>query len=138
MIWTPELKLVAELRYRTIDKHLRRDVLVEDFEVGRADGEDVADEIGIPLRYAEDYGTSPVVAADYDFGDAEVFEAEVVEIGGCALELVTLLIWGHVLERLNLRYRYSPCNQVRYISTPGRLTLGFGTSSPERCQGSHV
>ena len=70
--------------------------MIEDLEVRRADGKDVRDEVWIPLSHTPDHRTAPVVAADDDPVDAElfadprdgvgvVFEAEVVEIVGGAL-----------------------------------------------------
>ena len=56
-----------------LDQILRADVLVVHGEVRRADGEDVADEVWIPLRDAPDDRTAPVVAADDDAGDVELF-----------------------------------------------------------------
>lgn len=67
-----ELQLVAELRQRAVDDVLDRHVRLGGRRVGRTNGEDVRDELGVPQRDAVDDSSAPVVATQDDLGGVEL------------------------------------------------------------------
>jgi len=67
------LQLVPKLRHTILDHVLNRDILVMHREVRRTDGKDVRHKPRVPLRDTPDDSTAPVMAADDDAVDVELF-----------------------------------------------------------------
>ena len=87
------MELVSELRNTIVDQRLCGYILVEYLKVWSTNGEDVADEIWVPLCNTEYHSTAPVVASNNDLVDTDlltdtsdgicmVLEAEVFEVWG--------------------------------------------------------